>query len=65
MAKKKKSPTKKLLYFGIGLIAVFGLGAVLAKSLGWIGGENAGKQVERSKIEDDHTGCLRIGENTT
>lgn len=46
MAKKKKSPTKKLLYFGIGLIAVFGLGAVLAKSLGWIGGENAGKQVE-------------------
>ncbi len=51
MAKKKKSPTKKLLYFGIGLIVIFGLGAVLAKSFGWIGGENAGKQVETAEAK--------------
>lgn len=46
MAKQKKSPTKKLLYVGIGLIVVFGLGAVLAKSMGWLGGETAAREVE-------------------
>lgn len=51
MAKKKKSSTQKLLIFGISLIVVFGVGAVLAKSLGWIGGDSAGKEVETAKAK--------------
>jgi HlyD family secretion protein len=51
MVKKKKSSTKKLLYFGIALIVVFGLGAVLAKSMGWIGGEGAGQDVETAEAK--------------
>lgn len=51
MAKGKKSPTKKLLIFGISLIVVFGIGAVLAKSLGWIGGGSSGKEVETAKVK--------------
>lgn len=51
MTKQKKSPTRKLLYIGVALIVVFGLGAVLAKSLGWIGGESAGKEVETSEAK--------------
>jgi len=51
MTKKKKSATKKLLIFGILLIVVFGIGAVLAKSLGWIGGDTAGKEVETAEAK--------------
>ncbi|MGD8427448.1 MAG: efflux RND transporter periplasmic adaptor subunit [Balneolaceae bacterium] len=51
MTRKKKSPTKKLLIFGIALIVVFGIGAVLAKSLGWIGGGDSGKEVETAKAK--------------
>src|SRR5699024_9238651 len=40
MAKKKKSATKKLLIVAIVVIVVFGLGAVLASSMGWIGGDD-------------------------
>jgi len=51
MTKQKKSPTQKLIYVGIGIILVFGLGAVLAKSMGWLGGEAAGKEVETAKAK--------------
>lgn len=46
MAKQKKSPTRKLMLFGGVFIAVFVLGAVLAKSAGWIGGEAPAVSVE-------------------
>ncbi len=46
MAKQKKSPTRKLLLFGGVFIAVFALGAILAKSVGWIGGEAPSINVE-------------------
>lgn len=47
MAKKKKgSPTKKILLFAGIIIVVFGLGAVLANSMGWVGGGETGKTVE-------------------
>ncbi len=51
MAKQKTSPTKKLLYIGGVLILVLGLGAIAAKSMGWIGGETAGKEVETSEAK--------------
>lgn len=46
MTKKKKSATKKLVTVGIVLVVVLGLGAVVAKSLGWIGGGDSAKEVE-------------------
>ncbi len=46
MAKKKTSATKKLLYVVGGLIIVFGLGVVVAKSMGWMGGSAAEVEVE-------------------
>lgn len=48
MKKQKKSPTKKLLIFGIAFIAIFGIGAVLANAFGWLGGEDEGVTVETS-----------------
>lgn len=51
MAKQKTSPTKKLLYIGGVLILALGLGAIAAKSAGWIGGETAGKEVETSEAK--------------
>lgn len=48
MAKKKKSPTKKLLLFGGGFILIFIIGAVVARTTGWIGGEPPAKSVETS-----------------
>lgn len=46
MAKQKKSPTRKLLLFGGVFIVVFALGAILAKTAGWIGGEAPAISVE-------------------
>lgn len=52
MAKgKKNSPTRRLLWIGGILIAVFGLGAVLANTMGWLGGGDSGKTVETSKAK--------------
>jgi len=51
MSKKKKTPTQKLLYTGAAIIAIFGLGVILAKSMGWIGAQNAGKQVEATEAK--------------
>lgn len=51
MTSKKKSPTTKLLYVGGALILLLGLGAILAKSMGWIGGEAAAKEVETSRAK--------------
>lgn len=51
MTKPKASPTKKLLYVALGFVVLFGLGAVLAKSLGWLGGSAEGKEVETEKAE--------------
>lgn len=51
MSKPKKTPTQKLFYAGLAIIVVFGLGIVLAKSMGWIGSETAGKQVEAAEAK--------------
>lgn len=46
MSSKKSSPTKKLLYIGLGFVVFIGALAVLAGTMGWLGGENEGKTVE-------------------
>ncbi|MFH5883809.1 efflux RND transporter periplasmic adaptor subunit [Halalkalibaculum sp. DA3122] len=46
--KTKKSPTKKLMMAGGVLIIVVVLGALAAKSMGWLGGEGEGITVETS-----------------
>jgi len=46
MPTKKSSPTKKLLYIGLGFVVLFGGLAALAGIMGWLGGENEGKTVE-------------------
>lgn len=51
MAKKKTSSTKKLLYVVGGLVILIGLGAVVGKSMGWLGGETAIKDVETSEAK--------------
>lgn len=52
MAKKnKKSPTKRLIMVGGVLIVLVALGALGAKSMGWLGGEGEGKTVETSKAK--------------
>jgi len=51
MSKKKKSATQKLLYVGIGLIVLLGVGAILGKSMGWMGGEPAAKEVEATEAK--------------
>lgn len=51
MSKKKKSATQKLLYLGIGLVVLLGVGAILGKSMGWIGGEPAAKEVEATEAK--------------
>ncbi|MDX1639472.1 MAG: efflux RND transporter periplasmic adaptor subunit, partial [Balneolaceae bacterium] len=44
-------PTRRLLLIGGIFIVVFGLGAVLAKSMGWLGGSDSGKTVETAKAK--------------
>ena len=51
MAKRKKSPTKKLLYVVASVVALFIVGAVVAGAVGWIGGESAGKEVETTEAK--------------
>ena len=51
MGSSKKSPTKKLLFIAVGFIVIFALGAVLANSMGWLGGEGEGKSVETAKAK--------------
>lgn len=51
MTKTKASPTKKLLYVALGFIVVFGIGAVLAKAMGWLGGGSEGREVETAQAE--------------
>jgi len=49
--KGQKSPTKKLFIAAIVIIVVFGIGAVVAKSMGWLGGGDSGKEVETAKAK--------------
>lgn len=51
MAKQKKTPTQRLLYAGLILVVVFGLGAVLAKSMGWMGPSESEKEVETKEAK--------------
>jgi HlyD family secretion protein len=51
MSKQKKSPTKKILIIGGIFIIVFGIGAVLASSMGWLGNGDAGKTVETAEAK--------------
>lgn len=51
MSTPKKSPTKKLLYVALGFVIVFGIGAVLAKTMGWLGGNAEGKSVETAQAD--------------
>ncbi|NGP76064.1 efflux RND transporter periplasmic adaptor subunit [Balneolaceae bacterium YR4-1] len=46
MGKTGKSPTKKLLYIGLGFVVVIGVLAIVASAMGWLGGESEGKTVE-------------------
>lgn len=48
---KKKSGTRKLLLFVVIIIVVFGAGAVLARSMGWIGGGEVGVPVETAEAK--------------
>lgn len=51
MTSKKTSPTKKLLYIGLGFVIFIGLAAVLANAMGWLGGSAQEKQVETANAE--------------
>lgn len=51
MSKKKKSPTKKILLIAGIFITVFGIGAVLASSMGWLGGGEEAKTVETTEAK--------------
>lgn len=51
MVKEKKNPTQKLLIVAGIFIAVFGIGAVIAYSMGWIGGGDEGKAVETAEAK--------------
>lgn len=51
MTKTKASPTRKLVYIALGFVVFFGIGAVLAKSMGWLGGEGEGRDVETANAE--------------
>lgn len=51
MAKQKKSPTRRLLIIAFGFIVVFGIGAVLARAMGWLGNGNEGKEVETAEAK--------------
>lgn len=48
---RTNSPTRKLLIFGGIIITLFGLGAVVASSMGWLGGGNEGREVETAKAK--------------
>lgn len=50
MTKKKKSPTKKLFIVALVVVVVFILGAVLASSMGWFGGDE-GQVVETTEAK--------------
>ncbi len=49
MAKQKKSPTRKLLFIAVGFIVVFGIGAVLARTMGWLGNDKGAVEVETAE----------------
>lgn len=51
MKKEKKSPTKRLLTFAIGFVVIFGGAAILGTTMGWIGGESEGTEVETAKAK--------------
>lgn len=51
MTKRKKSATKKLIYIGVSLIVIIGLGAIVGKSMGWIGGTPDPKKVEATEAK--------------
>ncbi|WP_138430044.1 efflux RND transporter periplasmic adaptor subunit [Fodinibius saliphilus] len=51
MAKQKKSATKKLLYVVGGLVITLGVGLVVAKSMGWLGGSGVKTEVETSEAK--------------
>ncbi|MGK7369936.1 MAG: efflux RND transporter periplasmic adaptor subunit [Candidatus Halalkalibacterium sp. M3_1C_030] len=46
MTSRKASPTRKLVYIGLGFVAVIVILAAVAGAMGWLGGENEGKSVE-------------------
>lgn len=48
---KGKSSTKKLLYVVVGLVILVGLGAVIGKSMGWMGDDTAVKDVETTEVK--------------
>lgn len=49
--KKKSNPTKRLLIFAAGFIAVIVIGALLAKSMGWLGGGEDAVEVESAQAK--------------
>lgn len=51
MSKRKKTPAQKLIIFGVGLIVVLAVTAVVAKSFGWIDGEPSAKEVEATEAK--------------
>lgn len=51
MSRKTKTPTQKLIYAGIVIVVIFGVSFVLARSLGWIGTDTAGKEVEATEAK--------------
>src|SRR6056297_2012609 len=51
MSRKTKTPTQKLIYAGVVIIVIFGVSFVLARSLGWIGTDTAGKEVEATEAK--------------
>jgi HlyD family secretion protein len=51
MTSKKTSPTKKLLYIGLGFVIIIGLTAALANAMGWLGGNTADKEVETAQAK--------------
>ena len=51
MSRKTKTPTQKLIYAGVVIIVIFGGSFVLARSLGWIGTDTAGKEVEATEAK--------------
>lgn len=51
MTSKKTSPTKKLLYIGLGFVVIIGMAAIVANAMGWLGGNTEGKQVETANAE--------------
>ena len=51
MGTQKKNPTKKILIVAGIFIVVFGIGAVIASTMGWIGGADEGVSVETAEAK--------------